>query len=186
MIRPEYVEVLKKTREGWKDWGSSASKNADGLVRYLNKHKNITHILDFGCGTGQLKTYLLGRTDLRAGIEIHEYDPSVPGKDKIEPYLYDLIVTLDVLEHIEPESLDETLAWIREHSLRQWHHVDCNDGGGNKLADGRDVHLIIEEPEWWYAQLDREGWRMMHWDVHIKSKRGRFRKSTTLVFERQG
>jgi SAM-dependent methyltransferase len=186
MIRPEYVEVLKKTRESWKDWGSSASNNCDGLVKYLNKHDLITSVLDFGCGTGSLKYYLNARTDLRSGIVIDEYDPSIDEYDELPDKHYDLIVTLDVLEHVEPESLDETLAWIDEHSLRQYHHIDCNDGGGDKLADGRDVHLIIEPPSWWVIKVSRDGWRVMRWDRHSVWKRGRYRTSTTIIKERQG
>lgn len=191
MIRDEYKEQLKQTRAGWEGWGSSAARNCDGLVRYLNKHTAVVEVLDFGCGTGALGKHLRSLQEagvLRKGVVIHEYDPSVAGKDKIPERSFDLIVSLDVMEHIEPQSLQETLEWIREHSDRQYHHIDCNETK-DRLPDGRDVHLIVREPEWWEQVLipPAHGWQIMERHVHDKRKRSRFpRRSCTFIIERQG
>lgn len=187
MIRQEYVEQLKETRDGWEGWGSSAVRNAGPeIVRWLNKQKHIHTVLDFGCGNGVLGPYVRQHCD--RSIVWHEYDPSVAGKDSIPRGSFDAIVSVDVLEHVEPSSLDETLAWIREHSNRQYHHIDCNETT-DTLPDGRDVHLIVREPEWWEEQLapPAHGWMIMERHVHDKRKRNRFpRRSCTFVLERQG
>ncbi len=189
MITDEYKKQLRQTRERWKDWGSSAPKNCDHLVKYLNKHANIKDVLDFGCGTGSLKVHLtrLQQTGvLREGITIHEYDPSRSDVDKLPTRTFDLIISLDVLEHVEPEELSNTLQWMAEHAPRQYHHIDCNDGGGNKLPDGRDVHLIIEPPDWWYDRFAQEfhDYKFMEVHVHHLRRRKRFpRTSTTVIME---
>jgi len=191
MIRQDYKDQLKQTREGWEGWGSSAARNCDALVRYLDKHKAIKDILDFGCGTGALGDHLRRMQDaavLRPDIIIHEYDPSVVGKDDIPTRTYDLIVSLDVLEHVEPVSIDETLAWMRDHSVRQYHHIDCNETK-DRLPDGRDVHLLVREPDWWEDKLipAAHGWIVMERHVHDKRTKDRYpRRSCTFIIERQG
>lgn len=187
MIRQEYKEQLIATRGGWNEWGSSAVRNAGvEVVRWLDKQKDIQTVLDFGCGAGTLRPFIL-ETASRT-IDVIEYDPSVAGKDKIPTGTFDAIVTTDVLEHIEPQSLDETLEWMRTHAPRQFHHIDCNDTH-KRLPDGRDVHLIIQEPDWWEAKLipPAHGWIVMEKHVHDKRKRGRYpRRSCTFIIERQG
>ena len=189
MIRDEYKAQLKQTREGWEGWGSSAARNCDALVRYLDKHKAITDVLDFGCGTGQLGIHLRQHQDagiLRKNITIHEYDPSVPGKDTIPERTYDCIISLDVLEHVEPDSIAETMEWLLSKAPRQYHHIDCNETN-DKLPDGRDVHLLVREPKWWESTVVKPGWVIVERHVHDKRKRGRFpRRSCTFVIERQG
>lgn len=184
MIRQEYKEQLQQTRGGWNEWGSSAVRNCGPeIARWAGRHKPRT-ILDFGCGAGTLRPYL--QDSLPYDAEIVEYDPSVPGKDTVPTQVFDAIITTDVLEHIEPVSLDDTLGWIREHSLRQYHHIDCNETK-DRLPDGRDVHLIVQEPEWWEQQLVVPGWLLMERHVHDKRKKSRFpRRSCTFVLERQG
>lgn len=184
MIRQEYIDQLKKTREGNPIWGSSAVRNAGPeIVRYLNKHPTIVSVLDFGCGTGMLGNYV--RQHVTRDLCWYEYDPSVPGKDTIPTQdLFDLIITVDVMEHVEPQSVQETLQWIAEHSTRQFHHIDCNDTN-HVLPDGRDVHLTIHAPSWWQSELDRQGWKIMYSAFISQRKRGRWpRVSCTFVYER--
>lgn len=185
MIRDEYVELLRRHRGSDPDWGGSAVRNAgDHIVRYLNKHKGIVTVLDFGCGAGTLKPFI--EKTARAGIIVTEYDPSVEGKTRLPDGTFDLLVTTDVLEHVEPVSLDETLRWMEEHSVRQFHHIDCNDTK-DRLPDGRDVHLIVAEPHWWLSKLQysNPGWTLMEYDVFMKRKRGRYpRTSCTIILEK--
>ena len=183
MIRDEYRKQLVETRAGWEGWGSSAVRNAGPeIVRWLNKQTTIQTVLDFGCGTGTLGAYV--RREVLRPLKWSEYDPSVEGKDTIPTDRFDAIISVDVLEHIEPVSLDATLGWIRDHSRRQYHHVDCNETN-DRLPDGRDVHLIVRPPEWWRDRLAVPGWTLMEYHEHHKRKRGRYpRTSTTVIVER--
>jgi len=190
MIRQEYKEQLRQTRAANPTWGSSAVRNGGAMVvNYLNHcnrriTRNVQRVLDFGCGTGTLGDHIREHC---AGIEVVSYDPSVRGLDSLPTGEFDAIVSVDVLEHVEPNDLDATLAWMRERTLRQLHHIDCNDTK-DRLPDGRDVHLIIQEPEWWEPRLapPASGLQVMERHVHDKFKKGRFRRSCTFIVERQG
>ena len=185
MIRPEYRDMLVEQRKGNPGWGGSAVRNAgDHVVRWLNKRKDIQTVLDFGCGVGTLGEYVGERAE--RFVNWYEYDPSVAGKDELPTRTFDAIITTDVLEHIEPCSLDSTLAWIREHATRsQFHHIDCNDNK-DLLPDGRSVHLIVEEMDWWEMQLlgVEPEWITMYFSQIAQRKRGRMRYSGTLILDR--
>ena len=189
MISESYKDQIRQHRAGNETWGSSAVRNAgDFIVRYINKQNqkqlNIDTILDFGCGTGTLAAYIRQHCP---GVRVIEYDPSVQYKDKLPEQRVDLIVSVDVLEHVEPGHLGNTLRWMADHTHRQVHHIDCNDTK-DRLPDGRDVHLIIQPPSRWeeYLSLPASGLQVMERHVHDKFKKGRFRQSCTFVIERQG
>ena len=187
MITDEYKQQIRQTREGWQDWGSSASRNCSALLRYLNRDKNIHTVLDFGCGTQSFAEFIKGAQKggiLRPDIQIIGYDPSVPGLDRLPDDRFDLIHSTDVMEHIEPEMLDETIAWQRSHAWRQFHHIDCN-ATNDRLPDGRDVHLIVEPPEFWLDKYtDDKNWLVMEWHTHGRRRRKVFpRTSTTIITE---
>lgn len=115
-----------------------------GAVRELIELHNIKSVLDYGCGKGLLKKAL--------GDIVNEYDPAIAGKDG-KPEQADLVVCLDVLEHIEPEKLGSVLEHIRSLS-RKITLVNISTIEAVKfLPDGRNAHLIIEDAEWWRTKL---------------------------------
>jgi hypothetical protein len=71
-----------------------------------------------------------------------------------EPPAADLVVCFDVLEHVEPEYLDEVIRHIKSKTRKVAHFVIANVPDETKLLpDGRNPHLIVEPPNWWYAKL---------------------------------
>jgi hypothetical protein len=66
---------------------------------------------------------------------------------------FDCVVSADVFEHIEPTHLDQTLALIGQKMLRVgWFRIACYPAK-KILPDGRNAHLIVEQPEWWREKL---------------------------------
>lgn len=103
-------------------------------------------ILDYGCGKGTLSEAL--------NMDMAEYDPAIPGKDE-PPGEHETVVCLDVLEHIEPEFLDDVLADIRRCMKRHGLLVIATRPAKKVLPDGRNAHLIIEDWEWWREKLEQ-------------------------------
>ncbi len=187
MISDDYKKQIRQTREGWADWGSSAAKNQSPFLRYVNRDKNIHDILDFGAGTGSFGKFVRDAQAggiLRKDVTVHEYDPSVEFISKLPERRFDLIVSNDVMEHVEPEYVDETIKWQLAHSWRQYHHIDCNETR-DRLPDGRDVHLTVRPPHWWLEKYtSRPDWQLMEYHVHNRRRRKVFpRVSTTIITE---
>jgi 2-polyprenyl-3-methyl-5-hydroxy-6-metoxy-1,4-benzoquinol methylase len=101
-------------------------------------------ILDYGCGQGALGRAL--------GVQVAEYDPAIPGKDK-EPEPADLVICTDVLEHIEPECLDAVLDHLRGLTKSVLFAVVSTRPAKKFLSDGRNAHLIVEPWTFWQEKL---------------------------------
>lgn len=146
LLTDEYKSQIQQLHATKQKWGSKANRWSQQVIAFGQSLKAAS-VLDYGAGKGAL------RPDLEAaGFEVREYDPGIPGKDAL-PGPADLVVSLDVLEHIEPECLDEVLAHIGGLAQRGVYANIALYPAGNWLPDGRNAHLIIESPEWWQERI---------------------------------
>lgn len=145
MISDKYRKQLHEVHAS-KKWGNSGASWAFEVVPYAEKLGAKT-LIDFGCGTGSLKRAI-------ANIDVIEYDPGIEGKDTLPYKPADMIVCTDVLEHIEPEFLDDTLKQIDSlYTKGAFLVIACNPAK-ETLPDGRNAHLIQEPPKWWASKFD--------------------------------
>lgn len=70
---------------------------------------NPNSIIDYGCGSGGVVDYLS-----ETYKEVIGYDPCVKKYSKYPKKEFDVLVSMDVLEHIEPELLDNNLKNINK------------------------------------------------------------------------
>jgi hypothetical protein len=112
-------------------------------------------ILDYGCGKGELKKSLLPRP-------VIEYDPAIAGKDKAEPC--DMVVCTDVLEHIEPDLLDNVLKHLLEMTKRKLLVAISLRPADKFLSDGRNAHLSLHDAFWWQAKLEKH-FKIECWEI---------------------
>ena len=112
----------------------------------VNKLKSV---LDYGCGKGDLKPLLVKHAPQ---LDVREYDPAVPGKIQM-PQPADIVCCLDVMEHIEPEFLEDVLQHIRGLTIHCCVMRVSLRPAQKILADGRNAHLILEKPEWWTGKI---------------------------------
>lgn len=103
-------------------------------------------VLDYGCGKGTLGEAL------RDKMRIAEYDPAIPQKSA-PPEKADLVVCTDVLEHIEPDNLDDVLDDLERLTERAAFLNVATVPAKKTLPDGRNAHLIIEPYAWWLPRL---------------------------------
>lgn len=150
LISAEYVELNKKMHED-SDFGNSECSlyMVDVIKRYY-LHENCKSLLDYGCGKGVLKKKYFH--------DAIEYDPCVTGKES-DPKPCDLVACLDVLEHIEPEYLDNVLEHISEKMLITGILQIATRPAVRVMDDGRNAHLIVKNAQWWLNKLEN------HFDV---------------------
>lgn len=145
------LQIELHTRPG--GYGDKGDKWAQA-VRDLITRFYATSVLDYGCGQGALARALRGKPI--PGVRIAEYDPAVPGKDGT-PLFADLIVVTDVLEHVEPDRLDQALAHLRLLKRKAVFAVIATRASSRTMADGRNAHLIVEQDAWWLETLTAAG-----------------------------
>lgn len=118
------------------------------LVEVIKKYNPDT-ILDFGCGTGNMLKVV---QETFPDFKVLGYDPGTDNYKNFPEHPIDLIYSTDVLEHIEPEFVDETLDNLFLSADIQYHNIACFPAK-KKLPDGRNCHLIVEEPNWWLEKI---------------------------------
>ncbi len=147
LISDEYRSMNRALHE-LPRYGTQGHKFADYIYRLIINN-DVKTTLDYGCGKGTLKAALrkLGLT-----CRVYEYDPAVPGRLKC-PEEVDLVVCTDVLEHVEPDYLDNVISHIARIGKKAAFITVHNMPAAKTLADGRNAHLIQETPEWWSSKL---------------------------------
>lgn len=112
-------------------------------------------ILDYGCGKGTI-----GKSFREAGLNIiADYDPGIPGKDKpAQPA--DLVVCVDVMEHIEPDCLDAVLGDLVRVTRKVLFVAISTIASKRFMTDGRNTHLIVEGDDWWRTQFEGAGFHV--------------------------
>ncbi len=146
-ISKEYIEQLKQLHKEKESFGRSA-RIPDEVERCIKEY-NIQSILDFGCGKGFVTAAL---KEKYPHIAVYGYDPAQE-QFSILPDNVDMIFSQDVLEHVEPEHIDNTIKDLASRCNKVMYHLIACHPAKKSLADGRNAHLIVENPKWWKQKL---------------------------------
>jgi hypothetical protein len=119
------------------------------IGQLIRKFGDLT-LLDYGCGKGMLKEFM----PPIKGLEIYNYDPCVP-EFSLRPDPCDVVVCTDVLEHIEPDCLDNVLDDMKRLTKKACYITIALGPANNYYSDGQNCHLIVETPEWWIPKLKK-------------------------------
>ncbi len=160
LITDEYRKANEQMHREYASYGNVAATATPGIVaKLMNEHK-IGELLDYGAGKLGLAKAL---NEQRLVRHPFRYIPYEPANEKYsgEPDPCEFVVCNDVLEHIEPDCLEDVLDDLRR--VTTWLafiSIHCGPAV-KKLPDGRNAHLIQEPPEWWLPKL------MQRFDVQM-------------------
>lgn len=142
LISPAYRE---QNRELHKDpaYGYSGHKFAKRAYALCERIGTLD-ILDYGCGKQTFERAL--------GFAVKNYDPCIEGLDAT-PEPADVVVCVDVLEHIEPECLSAVLDDLQRVTKKLGLFSIACRPAKKTLPDGRNAHLIQEGAHWWLPQI---------------------------------
>ena len=129
----------------------TASLQYGATVATLLNQTGATSLLDYGCGS---KRSLLQALRLPEGVVYEGYDPAIP-EYADTPLPAELVCCIDVLEHIEPDYLDNVIDHLSE-LCDPYGFFTIHSGPAQKvLSDGRNAHLTQQGPDWWLPRLKR-------------------------------
>jgi len=134
LLSDKYKKQLIRMHEKYRSFGSG-SKFRNAVIKALG----YEDVLDYGCGKGKL-------------LVNKKYDPAITEFSN-EPEPADLVVCTDVLEHIEPDCLDDVLRHIKSKMIKAGFFTISCSPAAKKLPDGRNAHLTVQHPEWWINKL---------------------------------
>lgn len=134
----------------------TASLAFGAIVTDIVDKSGAVTLLDYGCGSMRNLAKVL---EPDHDLQYQGYDPAVPGAEKKEPA--DLVTCIDVLEHIEPELLDNVLDDLQSLSPGLA-FMTVHTGPAQKiLSDGRNAHLIQQPADWWLPKF------MQRWELQM-------------------
>lgn len=158
LISDEYRKLNRQMLEECDGYAVMGDQNAQAVIDLMRSRPALASILDYGCGRQLLQKAL-------PSYVIDGYDPCVPGLDA-PPTPHDLVVCGDVLEHIEPELLDNVLDNLRFVTRRCGYYVICTKPAKKLLPDGSNPHRIVEDEAFWLPKLLNHGF---HIDLYRKT-----------------
>lgn len=127
-------------------YGAGGRRLAKEIIALANR-KGCKSILDYGCGKATLSMAM-------PGWDVRNYDPAIPEYNS-SPIPADLVVCLDVLEHVEPDCLDAVLDHVRGLMKSLGLFVIATRPARKRLPDGRNAHLIVESADWWRSKIEK-------------------------------
>lgn len=162
LITPDYVRENARLHQVDARYGAEGYLWAY-LVAGIAKIENCTTILDYGCGKGTLAKAMNG-----AGIPVAEYDPAIPGKDT-SPDPADLVVALDVLEHIEVDCVGDVIDDLARLATKKLFVVISTKPSKRLMADGRDTHLSLHDDDWWMQKFSVHKFKVLRvWNTGLR------------------
>ncbi len=166
VLRLKGVDALEQSERAKYEtvWNQPSYRTANQGLGLWQRARAIfgtpTSALDIGCGNGRLMAAMLAE-----GIDAHGVDfaPNAPDAgnaarvtnaclwDMQFDRRFELGVCADVMEHIPPERVDAVLQRI----------VDCCDVTVFEIANYPsiygDLHLTLQDADWWQAKLGEFG-----------------------------
>lgn len=163
LITPSYIQEQHKLHEN-PGYGAGSHRYA-ALLADIMRTEGCNNILDYGAGKGTL-----ARDMLKKGIGVAEYDPGVPGKDQ-GPSPADLVVCIDVMEHIEPFCLDAVIKDLARLTLKLlFVDVATKFDKHRWLSDGRNSHQIVSDGSWWAVEFEKRGFKIVrNWNTGLRA-----------------
>ncbi|MDO6351144.1 hypothetical protein Q3Y53_01190 [Synechococcus sp. YX-04-1] len=156
-----FIEASKEAHAIRNNYGNSSSYSNKKSFKYLltipeaikaaSQAQNISSLLDHGCGRGGLKECIDSAQFL--SIRTYNYDPAIPEFATLPKEKFDIVTSIDVLEHIGREDIDSTLTEIK--GLTDKFFFFCIDllPASKRTSDGRNFHFLIAPADWWCQKL---------------------------------
>lgn len=126
-----------------------ASLSFAPLVADLIRQTNALSVSDYGAGKKRLLEGLN-----KAGVNPEKYLPYDPAFPEYgPPQKADLVCCIDVLEHVEPESIDAVLEELASITVGLGFFSIHMGPAAKILSDGRNAHLIQQPSSWWLPKI---------------------------------
>lgn len=139
IISPGYLAEQRTLHET--SYGSSGHYWLGHVLELCEVFK-LGSVLDYGAGKATLGNYLKGY-----GINYRAYDPvTYPDRPKGQ---FDLVVCLDVLEHVEEAYLPAVFEDFRSMTAKVLFANVCTRPSSKTLSDGRNAHITQHDYDWW-------------------------------------
>jgi len=146
-ISEEYRKLQQELHKN-PNYGVASTHFGPFVNELINVFK-INSVSDYGAGKKRLLESLEKFNNTPK--EYFPYDPAFPEYGPAKEA--DLVVCIDVLEHIEPELIDNVIYELSLITKKIGFFTIHMGPAGKTLADGRNAHLIQKPSSWWLEKF---------------------------------
>ena len=148
LITEEYRRAQQELHQN-PNYGMASVEYAP-LVAEVLEALGCDELLDYGAGKGRLAASL--PQYISRDLRIYPYDPAIPQWSGT-PTPCGFVACIDVLEHIEPDLIDNVLDDLQRVTLENGLFTVHTGPAMKVLRDGRNAHLIQQGPSWWLPKF---------------------------------
>ena len=130
-------------------YGNTSVKNLPYFMPLIDELKPRS-IIDFGCGQSTLADEL----SAASGAPAIRYDPAIPEYSTKPEGKFDLLVNVDVLEHVPEDELEPIIAEMETYTKNAIIVIDTGPAV-LILPDGRNAHVTQHDQDWWAERLGK-------------------------------
>ena len=148
LITEEYRRMQQELHRN-PDYGVASIEYAP-IVAQVVEATGIDELLDYGAGKGRLGPALEDMCE--KPLTIHHYEPAI-SEWSSPPAPCRLVACIDVLEHIEPDLLDNVLDDLQRVTSNIGVFTVHTGPATKFLSDGRNAHLTQMPASWWLPKF---------------------------------
>lgn len=147
---PDYHSTLGQYQELHSAaYGTSAHLHFEAVAKEVLS-LNPKTILDYGCGRSDIAAHFWND----GKRQIVKYDPAIPDYKELPIGPFDVVLCLDVLEHILMTDVDRIFAEIRKRSRKVIFTISLRPSRA-ELPDGRNAHVTLLKAGEWLAWIGK-------------------------------
>ena len=148
------IDVYRQTHTAHPEYFTGHSLTTyTSEIEGLIKHSNIKTCIDYGCG--KAKAWSFHQLQHLFGLDkVTLYDPGVQQYSLKPTEQADLVLCIDVLEHVPEECVDEVLIDICSLTKKAVFLNISTRPASKKLVDGTNAHATVKPKHWWQAKID--------------------------------
>lgn len=130
------------------NYGNTGSKSLSDILPHILALAPSS-LIDYGCGQSDLAAKLARKANI---AHICCYDPAIPELSERPREHFDVLVSIDVLEHIPDSEINSVLADMASLATHALIVVDTGPAA-TLLSDGSNAHVSQHDGTWWFARL---------------------------------
>ena len=163
-MESNFIEASKLLHQDNPNYGKASEYENKNSMKYAltlpravshsNKYFGSTSFLDHGTGKGGLVQSL--RKHIKDNFTIDGYDPAVQEYSSMPSKKYDIVSSIDVLEHIGISEIDTLIHEIS--GLTERFFFFCIDllPASKKTKDNRNAHFLVAPSDWWIQKIKHQ------------------------------
>ena len=160
----DYLEASKELHKSNPEYGKASEYENKSSMKYmlaipaawdnLCQKFNTNSILDYGIGKGGLVDTLSINASLDQDIQ--GYEPAVERFMKKPNKKFDVVTSIDVLEHISHQEIDNILTDIAKFTGGFFFFCIDLLPASKKTVDKRNAHFLLAPTDWWASKIKQK------------------------------